>query len=419
MSMTEVVTENGVAAARPAMLDVKYPSKVPPLAAMLKKIHSEYKKSPYQLAADVLGRFLSKNSMLADEYMTLRLFDDAHMSAAEKDAFVGVFMRRKIAGAINTSRHWDAVTSNKLVTEMVLGGFGFPVVETRALFHPTRRLPAILSLASSEALAAYLRTAEHYPMFGKPTDASLSLGTAGLVSYEGETDTIQFLNGKTAPVDDFVAEVVENYTKGYLLQECLDSHPLVRDVAGPAISCVRFYTLVVDGKPEVFRAAWKLPAGTAMADNFWRGNLLASLDYKTGRVGRVIKGSGLGQQILDRHPDTGRPFADFGVPDWAATKEMVLQAAAALSSVGLIGWDVAITSRGGVVVETNNCPDFMLAQLAEGRGVLDETLKGILAEQRAKAKKARQAKRAARFSFSLAGWRSSLGTVTDIGAKID
>lgn len=418
MSIAETVPGAGEALTPPTVLDVRYKPAVPPLAAMLKKIHVDYNKSPYQLAADIARHYLSPNRMLADEYLKLRLFDDAHLSAADKKAFIGVFGRRRVSNVVNENRQWDAVTDNKLVTEMVLGGFGFPVVETKALFHSTTAYPAITSLASTEALAAYLRNSENYPLFGKPTDASLSLGTAGLSSYDAEADRIRLLNGKTVKVDDFAAEVAANYSGGYLLQECLDSHPTVREVVGPAISCVRIYTLIVGGKPQVFRAAWKLPAGSSMADNFWRGNLLASLDYETGRVGRVIKGAGLARVILDRHPDTGRSFEGFAVPNWAETKAMVLQAAAALSGVRLIGWDIAITSRGGAIVETNNSPDFMLAQLAEGRGALDATLQSVFEEERARIAKARKRRRKFRYMPSFSGWRANLGTVTDVNADV-
>ena len=53
--------------------------------------------------------------------------------------------------------------------------------------------------------------------------------------------------------------------------------------------------------------------------------------------------------------------------------------------VPLIGWDIASTAEGIVIVEMNETPDFFLAQFAERRGVLDQDLKAFIAFQRRQA----------------------------------
>ena len=48
----------------------------------------------------------------------------------------------------------------------------------------------------------------------------------------------------------------------------------------------------------------------------------------------------------------------------------------------LIGFDMALTGSGPVIVEMNHNPDFFLNQLADGRGVLDAKLLAFIADQK-------------------------------------
>jgi hypothetical protein len=147
--------------------------------------------------------------------------------------------------------------------------------------------------------------------------------------------------------------------------------------------------------PHILRAAWKIPGGGNIADNFWRpGNLLASLDLATGRIVRVVVGTGLAQRELTHHADTGARLVGITVPLWREITELALEAAKSLREVRLIGWDMAATEHGAVIVEPNYTPDFGLPQLADRRGMLDEPFKAFLAACRAEGREAkRQLKR--------------------------
>jgi hypothetical protein len=121
-------------------------------------------------------------------------------------------------------------------------------------------------------------------------------------------------------------------------------------------------------------------AGANRADNFWRnGNMLAAVDTTTGTVTRVIRGTGPLQEEIVVHPDTGAVLVGAKVPCWREALELARATARDLPHVPLIGWDIAVTRRGPVLVEANNTPDFRLVEMAERRGAYDEELKEFLA----------------------------------------
>jgi alpha-L-glutamate ligase-like protein len=71
---------------------------------------------------------------------------------------------------------------------------------------------------------------------------------------------------------------------------------------------------------------------------------------------------------IDRHPDTGRPFAEFAVPGWDRVLEIAARAQAA-SRLGYAGVDIVVdAARGPQVLEVNKRPG-LAVQNANGEGV--------------------------------------------------
>ena len=123
-----------------------------------------------------------------------------------------------------------------------------------------------------------------------------------------------------------------------------------------------------------------------MADNYWRpGNLLAQLDVSTGQVLRAMSGTGLELAYHDEHPDTKARLVGMTIPRWDDMKQTAIEAARLLRHMPLIGFDMAMSETGPVVVEMNHNPDFFLNQLADGRGVLDAEFATFVAEQKHRA----------------------------------
>ena len=74
---------------------------------------------------------------------------------------------------------------------------------------------------------------------------------------------------------------------------------------------------------------------------------------------------------FETHPLTGIPFMGFQVPLWDEALDMVRKAARKAYGYNChwIGWDVAITPDGPVLVEGNNLPGYDMCQNA---GHVDE-----------------------------------------------
>lgn len=89
--------------------------------------------------------------------------------------------------------------------------------------------------------------------------------------------------------------------------------------------------------------------------------MFANVDIKTGEV--VSDACDYEENIYITHPQTGVSFRGFVIPFWDDVLELVKKASAVVPEVGYVGWDVAITPNGPIIVEGNNCPGYEWMQV--------------------------------------------------------
>ena len=156
----------------------------------------------------------------------------------------------------------------------------------------------------------------------------------------------------------------------FLVQERLEVHPALQDLALDALPTVRVVTMVDEvGAPEVISATFRFASvAGARVDNMKAGGLISAVDLPIGTLGVACKGYGGGDH--DVHPVTGAGIAGRILPDWPAAKGLVRRAhAEAFPDYALIGWDVALTPSGPVLVEGNGKPGVLMPQRAARRGL--------------------------------------------------
>jgi len=384
------------AATKASTLDTKFKEADLPLVSIIREVVAKHGRSHFEILSEVASMSFSYGKVLPDEYMEMRLFDKANLQSDLKD-FVGNMGNKRIALAVNHNRRFDAILSEKLNFYTTFGGFGLPTIKIKALYRVGLELPGLNSFDTREALRDFLLDESNYPMFGKPSHSSLSLGIVGLERLDRETEMLHLINGTSIAVDALVDDVTENYGDGYLFQELLRPAPRMAEFAGARIGTVRFYTLNRSGDKQIHRTVVKLPVEANMADNFWRsGNLLAQVDQASGEIVRVVQGSGINQVEVETHPDTGQRLIGATIPHWDEAVKLVFWAADVVDQVPLIGWDLAMTDRGPVLVEANNAPDLRMPQLVERRGSLDANLRALIAEREAEQKDTKARKKSSR-----------------------
>ena len=365
---------------RAPVLDVSRNNAKPPLALDFVRVRQVTGLSNTALVSAFTRLALGPGKISFGDFVRLRLFDRDFYSDAALSEFVGRRRSCWICARVNYRLDWFGLMSNKIAGSAYLSRYGLPTIPISAIYAPEfpGANPALLS--DRQQLERFLTSPGNYPLFGKPVESYQSLGSIGLRAFRPAEREIETTSGHRIVLDQLLSEIETNYRSGYIFQPLIHPDRAVAQLCGDRLASVRIMTALTEDGPKIIRACWKIPAGTNMADNYWRtGNLLAQIDMQSGRVLRVSSGTGLDVRYHDAHPDTAASLIGFSIPAWPEIKRIALSGAAAMRHVPLIGWDIAPTESGPIIVEMNEVPDFFIVQFADRRGMLDEELRSLMA----------------------------------------
>ncbi|MEM8732470.1 MAG: sugar-transfer associated ATP-grasp domain-containing protein [Pseudomonadota bacterium] len=365
-----------------------------PKAEKIVAVARKYGVSPFRQMREMFWTAFGRGRLPLSDYYNCGLYDPAIPMEQKRE-----YVANKGSYLINKGLSPDRLcaergfVANKVFFTALIHQLGFRTTVTQAVVSTRGHFGNVPHLANAGDIAGFLREQAQYPLFAKPLDYSGSFGSAMIERVEG--DDIVLSNGTRLALAQFCAEVMEEYGQGFVFQDAITQHPELSDIIGRAIGTVRLVTIRDTAVPRPFYALWKIPAPKAMSDNFWQdGSMIAPLDLDTGAVGDCWIGTGLDARKLETHPVSGRTFRGFEMPHWADALDQASKAHALFPDLGVVGWDVAITEDGPLLIECNDNPFHTLYQLAFRRGIWNEDIRPVLERTTDLSKDMREAKKA-------------------------
>ncbi len=138
-----------------------------------------------------------------------------------------------------------------------------------------------------------------------------------------------------------------------IAEDVIEQHPSLNEFYPRAVNSMRVITAVDRfNKAHCLYAVQKFGSNGRVVDN---NSMFAPVDTETGMIslpahsGDTVKG-----QIYDIHPNSAKSFVGYCVPYAKQAKELCLKAALVVPEMRYIGWDVAITPNGPVIIEGNH-----------------------------------------------------------------
>ena len=172
-------------------------------------------------------------------------------------------------------------------------------------------------------------------------------GGAGAMKWTGDGDTYRDWNGRAVRA----AAITGEFSKAdCIVQPCLTNHPAIARVCNGALAALRIVTGIDAAGGAVFvTALLALPCGAPQTSG---AAVLCSIDPHTGRIRHAAQPGGA---PVTHHPDTDAALAGLELPFWQASKDLALRAhAAAFGGFAFLGWDVALTADGPLLLEANS-----------------------------------------------------------------
>jgi hypothetical protein len=334
----------------------------------MQTVARDYGKTILSQLAEIAVLSAVTGKLTPKDYFFYALYDDRKFTLKEKARFVGHSAQMALNYICNDDE-WREIAKDKIAFALFFEQRGFPVARILAAYHSQKEFAPVTTLRGPDEMRRFLEQAP-YPLFGKPVSGMDSLGAARLEAFDQSSNELVLGDSRRVQIDQFIGEAIQ-FKDGYIFQEVLHPHPDIAAICGDRIGNVRMVVALSAGGPELLRALWKIPAGSNIADNMWRGNILGSLDLETGRVLRATQGLGPQRREVDAHPNSGRPLKGTMLPQWSDAKALCLDAAKTMPGLRLQAWDISICDSGPVLGEVNSGGDYYLPQLAADKGMLE------------------------------------------------
>ncbi len=277
---------------------------------------------------------------------------------------------RQAVGDLESDIHYLAVVRDKLVFNEYLRGLRFPTPVNLCLLG--RSDLVWLDSGRSEPLE---RIVDHdlsgflKNVLGEAGEevARLRSGGGRLFLNERETDL--------AGLRSFIRPQA-------ILQQAIEQHPEMNRLHAGAVNTLRLVTLNTGGDVALLSAVLRVGCGAGFTDNISRGGIAVTVRGADGELAE--RGTVFYPEVrpVTAHPDSGVAFAGFRIPFYARAREMALLLHRYLYGLFSVGWDVAITPAGPLIIEGNDNWSMPGHQIMEGRGLQAEYLRHAAAFRR-------------------------------------
>ena len=284
---------------------------------------------------------------------------DLRLPMGEAERQVSRHAADTVTRALNPPTH-SGVTDEKATFYRVAAAIGVPTPELYGILGRAGGWSAATGrvLADPDAAEAFLLREVPDELVVKP---SAGYGGLGVRVLRREGSELVDLEGRRLTVGALVAELWDDPDwELFVVQERLRNHAALAQVSSsPTLQTVRVTTFVADdGTVQVLHAGLKVAAG-GNVDNYRRGangNALAEVELATGRVGtpRWPRPDRCG---LASANGRGGALTGVALPGWPAVLELARESAARFLPQRTMGWDIAVTDRGPLVVEANRAYD--------------------------------------------------------------
>ena len=162
--------------------------------------------------------------------------------------------------------------------------------------------------------------------------------------------------------------MLQLYNGSFIAEELVVQHPEMAKLHPQSLNTVRLATVRYPDRIDVLHSFMRIGCGNCSIDNNGDHMLVASVDFRTGCVTAACDPQG---RFVTVHPDTGIDLIGFRIPYWEEAIAFAKELAGVVPEELVVGWDVAITDNGPVMIEGDSCGGWAW-QLPEKKGAREE-----------------------------------------------
>lgn len=184
------------------------------------------------------------------------------------------------------------------------------------------------------------------------------IGGGGIIVLQKEKE--QYINKESSTIvtPDFLNNLL---LQDYIIQKGIVQHAVMNSIYPNSVNTFRIIT-EYKGNAEIAILFTLLRMGNKGmdVDNASSGGIYIGVNVVTGELQKYAISNQ--QEIFEYHPYSGFKFESFFIPFWQEIVTFIKNVAFKFSEIRYIGWDVAYSVDGPVIIEANNGPDISIIQ---------------------------------------------------------
>lgn len=266
--------------------------------------------------------------------------------------------------AVNQNLNYDIVCKDKFYNTSILKSNGIPVIPNIALISNSLFIRANGTVCKPEDFFDDLE----FPCVIKHVALEYNEGFYLFENHENK----YFLNGQEFLFDEIMCKLRRGK---WVVQRIVKSNDQIRKINSSALNTTRIVT-IYDGKNPIYLAGFQAFAcGVEKTDSWGKGAIYVGIDP----IRDELKGLGFFHptrgaiQTTVKHPDSNIEFNKYKIDGLKNAVELCISAHRYCYFQFLIGWDIAITDEGPVIVEANENPGMNALQIIDG-GIKENVL---------------------------------------------
>lgn len=145
-----------------------------------------------------------------------------------------------------------------------------------------------------------------------------------------------------------------------IIEDWILQHKEIAKLYNKSVNPIRIISILENDMCTVLVAGLTLGNGNDIS-NASCGDMVAPIDISTGII--KFPAEDMEGRIYDIHPISGKKITGFKIPYWEECIDLVDRASKVVPEVGYVGWDIAITPEGPLIIEGNTSPGYKFYQL--------------------------------------------------------
>jgi hypothetical protein len=327
---------------------------------------TEFRKFPGRMV-NILKINGAKGIMVIPDYLLLKIrtgleFNEYYNFEFEKQdrKFRGAYMNTKhklhYLGYLNSQKKYYILARNKYLSHLLLENLGIPQAELLYYYNPELAASGNNFGGKPELVRDFILNTQLEDFVIKPVEGTWGKGIMvykrGII--EGGSLMLQ-------QWDDKLADFSELNWKGKLIiEKKIVQTRQVDEINPSSLNSIRIITaLYPDGNVKIFDPKIKFGRNNSCISNSsYNENITGILEIDSGKIVSAIHSMGFRDIFsVKRHPDSGKQIEGIIIDQWGKIKDQVINFQKKIPFIKVIGWDIAVTDQGAVVIEMNDLFD--------------------------------------------------------------